>query len=205
MHGEVVIRHAASNQLQRNASHCKPPAAPKRPPKRSQTAPAPACAYPALRLAITDEASPLALRSTRNRPRSHGRWPPRRMRMATPGQARLSLVRASPCPRLMRGPSRHHELLLRARVSASFPRLALPGAISTGELVGGGSGGADRGTRRGAGCRQGRGGGLPSVSLLPGSVRVAGVAARRSAPTRRSPPAWRPWRTGCRRRASPKW
>jgi hypothetical protein len=44
------------------------------------------------------------------RPRSHGRWPPRRMRMATPGQARLSLVRVSPCPRLMRGPSRHHEL-----------------------------------------------------------------------------------------------
>src|SRR5512133_1931660 len=44
------------------------------------------------------------------RPRSHGRWPPRRMRMAMPGQARLSLVRASPCPRLMRGPSRHHEL-----------------------------------------------------------------------------------------------
>jgi hypothetical protein len=44
------------------------------------------------------------------RPRSHGRWPPRGMRMATPGQARLSLVHASPCPRLMRGPSRHHEL-----------------------------------------------------------------------------------------------
>jgi hypothetical protein len=67
MHEEVVIRHAASNQLQRNAPHCKPPAAPKRPPDRRQTAPAPACAYPALRLAITDEASPLALRSTRNR------------------------------------------------------------------------------------------------------------------------------------------
>src|SRR5512132_3518796 len=50
------------------------------------------------------------LPSTRNHPRSHGRWPPRRMRMAMPGQARLSLVRASPCPRLMRGPSRHHEL-----------------------------------------------------------------------------------------------
>src|SRR6266567_2526617 len=32
------------------------------------------------------------------------------MRMATPGQARLTLVRASPCLRLMRGPSRHHEL-----------------------------------------------------------------------------------------------
>ena len=30
--------------------------------------------------------------------------------MATPGQARLSLVHASPCPRLMGGPSRHHEL-----------------------------------------------------------------------------------------------
>jgi hypothetical protein len=70
MHEEVVIRHAASNQLQRNASHCKPPAAPKRPPDRRQTAPAPACAYPALRLAITDEASPFALRSTRNRPRT---------------------------------------------------------------------------------------------------------------------------------------
>src|SRR5215218_9537166 len=70
MHEEVVIRHAASNQLQRNALHCKPPAAPKRPPDRSQTAPAPACAYPALRLGITDEASPLALRSTRNRPRT---------------------------------------------------------------------------------------------------------------------------------------
>ena len=70
MHAEVVIRHAASNQLQRNAPHCKPPAAPKRPPDRRQTAPAPACAYPALRLAITDEASPLALRSTRNRMRT---------------------------------------------------------------------------------------------------------------------------------------
>jgi hypothetical protein len=69
MHEEVVIRHAASNQLQRNAPHCKPPAAPKRPPDRSQTAPAPACGYPALRVAITDEASPPALRSTRNRPR----------------------------------------------------------------------------------------------------------------------------------------
>jgi hypothetical protein len=80
MHEEVVIRHAASNQLQRNAPHCKPPAAPKRPPDRSQTAPAPACGYPALRLAITDEASPLALRSTRNRPRRAVRrgaaWPP---------------------------------------------------------------------------------------------------------------------------------
>jgi hypothetical protein len=65
MREEVVIRHAASNQLQRNAPHCKPPAAPKRPPDRRQTAPAPACAYPALRLAITNEASPLALRSTR--------------------------------------------------------------------------------------------------------------------------------------------
>jgi hypothetical protein len=32
------------------------------------------------------------------------------MRMATPGQARLSLVGVSPCLRLMRGPSRHHEL-----------------------------------------------------------------------------------------------
>jgi len=30
--------------------------------------------------------------------------------MATPGQARLTLVRASPCLRLMRGPSWHHEL-----------------------------------------------------------------------------------------------
>jgi hypothetical protein len=29
-----------------------------------------------------------------------------------PGQARLSLVRESPLIRLMRGPSRHHELLL---------------------------------------------------------------------------------------------
>jgi len=70
MHKEVVIRHAASNQVQRNAPHCKPPAAPKRPPDRRQTAPAPACAYPALRLAITDEASPFALRSTRNRLRT---------------------------------------------------------------------------------------------------------------------------------------
>ena len=69
MQEEVVIRHAASNQLQRNGPHCKPPAAPKRSPDRRQTAPAPACAYPALRLAITDEASPFALRSTRNRPR----------------------------------------------------------------------------------------------------------------------------------------
>jgi hypothetical protein len=60
----VIVRHAASNQLQRNAPHCKPPAAPKRPPDRSQTAPAPAFAYPALRLAITDEASLFALLST---------------------------------------------------------------------------------------------------------------------------------------------
>jgi hypothetical protein len=59
---------------------------------------------------MTLDREPLALRSTRNRPRCHGRWPPRGMRMATPGQARRSLVRASPCPRLMRGPSRHHEL-----------------------------------------------------------------------------------------------
>jgi hypothetical protein len=36
--------------------------------------------------------------------------------MATPGQARRSLVRASPCLRLMRGPSRHHDL-----VAASTP------------------------------------------------------------------------------------
>jgi phosphate uptake regulator len=27
----------------------------------------------------------------------------------------------------------------------------------------------------------------------------------RSAPTRRSPRAWRPWPTGCRPRASPRW
>jgi hypothetical protein len=89
MHEEVVIRHAASNQLQRNAPHCKPPAAPKRPPDRSQTAPAPACAYPALRLAITDEASPLALRSTRNRPRTavrRGAARPRRSDQAAAGE-----------------------------------------------------------------------------------------------------------------------
>src|SRR5215207_9004796 len=61
-------------------------------------------------LAITLDRQPPALLSTRNRPRSHGCWPPRRMRMATPGQARLSLVHASPCPRLLRGPSRHQEL-----------------------------------------------------------------------------------------------
>jgi hypothetical protein len=65
MHEEVVIRHAASNQLQRNAPHCKPPAAPKRPPDRRQTAPAPACAYPTVCSCHTDEASPFALRSTR--------------------------------------------------------------------------------------------------------------------------------------------
>src|SRR4030095_13713806 len=41
------------------------------------------------------------------------------MRMATPGQARLSLVRASPCLRLMQGPSRHHELFA-ARTSVSI-------------------------------------------------------------------------------------
>src|SRR6266566_1824976 len=60
------------------------------------------------------------------------------MRMATPGHARLTLVRASPCLRLMRGLPGTTNCLLRARVSASFPRLALPGATSTGDPVGGG-------------------------------------------------------------------
>ena len=58
-----------------------------------------------------------------------------------PGQARLSLVRQSPLIRLKRGPARHHELLLRARVSASPDRSALPGTtqrqreVSTVELL----------------------------------------------------------------------
>jgi hypothetical protein len=90
------------------------------------------------RLAITDEASPFALRSTRNRPRSHGRWPPRRMRMATPGQARLLLVRASPCPRLMRGPSRYHELFAASTRFSVVSWVGPAGCLSTGELVGGG-------------------------------------------------------------------
>jgi hypothetical protein len=38
------------------------------------------------------------------------------MRIGLPGQARLSLVQESPLIPLTRGPSRHHELLLRARV-----------------------------------------------------------------------------------------
>jgi hypothetical protein len=80
MHEEVVIRHAASNQLQRNAPHCKPPAAPTRPliegrPRLLQLVPIQLSAR-----AITDEASPFALRSTRNRPRTAMRrgaaWPP---------------------------------------------------------------------------------------------------------------------------------
>jgi hypothetical protein len=63
------------------------------------------------------------------------------MRIGWPGQARLSLVRESPLIRLTRGPSRHHELLLCARVSASPDRSALPGAtqrqgeVSTVELL----------------------------------------------------------------------
>jgi hypothetical protein len=38
-----------------------------------------------------------------------------------PGQARLSLVRESPLIRLTRGPSRHHELLLRAVRHEALP------------------------------------------------------------------------------------
>src|SRR5512133_1503654 len=72
------------------------------------------------------------------RPRSHGRWPPRRMRMATPGQARLSLVRASSCPGLMRGPSRHHELFAASTRFSVVSSVGPAGCLSTGELVGGG-------------------------------------------------------------------
>jgi hypothetical protein len=158
-------------------------------------------------LAITDEASPLALRSTRNRLRSHGRWPPRRMSMATPGQARRSLVRASPCLRLMRGPSRHHDL-----VAASTP-VSIVSSVGpagrhqhrrSGMEVAGGRGCSWNGPRRPRSARTRWG--LPSASLtLPAPVGVAGVAARRSAPTRGSPRAWRRWPTGCRPRASGRW
>ena len=70
MHEEVVVRHAGLQPLQRNAPHCKPPAAPTRPliegrPRLPQLVPI----QPSAR-DITDEASPLALRSTRNRPRT---------------------------------------------------------------------------------------------------------------------------------------
>jgi len=101
------------------------------------------------------------------------------MRMATPGHARLSWVGASPGLRLMRGLPGTTNCLLRARVSASFPRLALPGATSTGEPAWRWQAvGAGRGTGRGAGGRQGRGGGLPSASLtLPARVGVGDDAA----------------------------
>jgi hypothetical protein len=158
------------------------------------------------RLAITDEASPFALRSTRNRLRSHGRWPPRRMRMATPGQARLSLVRASPCLRLMRGPSRHHELF------AASTRFSIVSSVGPAgrhqhrrsgrrwqavELI----------VERAAGLDVGKdevGPASASLTLLV-RVGVGDAAARRSAPTRRSPRAWRRWPIGCRPRASPRW
>jgi hypothetical protein len=141
------------------------------------------------------------------RPRSHGRWPPRQMSMATPGQARLSLVRASPCPRLMRGPSRHHELFA---ASTRFSIVSSVGPAGRHQHRRAGrrwqAAGAGRGTGRGAGCRQGRGGGLPPVSLpRPARVGVGDDAARRSAPPRRSPRAWRRWPTGCRPRASGRW
>jgi hypothetical protein len=103
--------------------------------------------------------------------RSHGRWPPRRMRMATPGQARRSLVRESPLIRLTRGlPGTTNCCCEHAfqRRFFGWPCRAPP-AQATGEEVAGG--GVDRGTRRGPGCRQGRGGGLPSASLtLPARV-----------------------------------
>src|ERR687892_2378798 len=57
------------------------------------------------------------------------------MRIGGPGQARLSLVRQSPLIRLTRGPSRHHELLLRARLSASPDRSAPPGPTAEAEEV----------------------------------------------------------------------
>src|SRR5215218_4940017 len=57
------------------------------------------------------------------------------MRIGWPGQARLSLVQESPLIRLTRGPSRHHELLLRARLSASPDRSAPPGTIAEAEEV----------------------------------------------------------------------
>jgi hypothetical protein len=129
------------------------------------------------------------------------------MRMATPGQARLSLVRASPCPRLMRGPSRHHELFA---ASTRFSIVSSVGPAGRHQHRRAGrrwqAVGAARGTGGGAGYRQGRGGGLPSASLtLAARVGVGDDAARRSAPTRRSPRAWRRWPTGCRPRASPGW
>src|SRR5512133_2431524 len=98
--------------------------------------------------------------------RSHGRRPPRRMRMAAPGQARLSLVRASPCLRLMRGPSRHHELFA---ASTRFSIVSSVGPAGHHQHRRAGrrwqAVGAARGTRRGVGCRQGPGGGLPSAAL----------------------------------------
>jgi hypothetical protein len=102
------------------------------------------------------------------------------MRMATPGQARLSLVRASPCPRLMRGPSRHHELFA---VSTRFSVVSSVGPAGRHQPRRSGrrwqAVGAGRGTGRSAGCRQGRGGGLPSASLTrPPRVGVGGDAAR---------------------------
>jgi hypothetical protein len=138
-------------------------------PYEPRPVPAPAARHA---FCITDEGLCRVLRSTRDRLRSHGCWPPRRMRMATPGQARLCLVRASPCPRLMRGPSRHHELL------AASTRFSIVSSVGPAgrqqhrrparrwQAVG-----ADRGTRRGPGLWQGRGGGLPSASLtLPAGV-----------------------------------
>jgi hypothetical protein len=120
--------------------------------------------------------------------------------MATPGQARPSLVRASPCPRLMRGPSRHHELSAASTRFSVVPRLALPGATSTGDPVGGGrrsglvverAAALDVGKEqvvasRPRPCRRGRSGSrasppggphLPDVHLQPGDP--GGLAAGR--------------------------
>jgi hypothetical protein len=57
--------------------------------------------------------------------------------MATPGQARLSLVRVSPGLRLMRGPSRHHELFAASTRFSIVSSVGPAGRTSTGDPVGG--------------------------------------------------------------------
>src|SRR4029450_4090432 len=72
-----------------------------------------------------------------------------RIGSARPSSALLGAT--EPVDKTDAGPSRHHELLLRARLSASPVRSAPPGAIAE---AGGGPGGAGGGTVRRPGCGQ---------------------------------------------------
>jgi hypothetical protein len=94
--------------------------------------------------------------------------------MATPGQARLSLVRASPCPRLMRGLPGTTNCCCEHALQRRF--LGSPAGRHQHRRSGRRWQAVEpvRGTGRGPGCRQRRGGGLPSASLTrPAGVGVA--------------------------------